>query len=238
MNVAVIPARGGSKRIPRKNIRLFHGKPIIAYSILSAIESQCFDRIVVSTDDPEIAEISKDYGAEVPFLRTPDISDDHTGTNRVVADALERLSENERLPENYQFACCIYATAPFVTAEVITKGLALLKNSPIDTDYAVTVTSFAFPIQRACRLDAASQYLSFSEPQNRMVRSQDLEEMYHDAGQVYWGRSSAFLNDKALFENNTLANYVDRHKVQDIDTEEDWLRAEIMYEALQTLEQL
>lgn len=223
MNIAIIPARGGSKRIPRKNIKLFHGKPIIAYSIEAAKNSNCFDMIVVSTDDIEIANVAKHYGAEVPFIRSKDLSDDFTGTNAVVADTLNKLNIYNGK------ACCIYATAPFITPQVINQGLdKLIKEN---CDFAVTVTSFPFPIQRAAIINRHG-LLTLNEPEYRMTRSQDLPEMYHDAGQIYWGKIDAFLGDKPLFSETTAPIILPRHLVQDIDTPEDWVRAEAMYRVL------
>ena len=224
MNVAVIPARGGSKRIPRKNIKEFLGKPIIAYSIEVAKYSRCFERIIVSTDDQEIANVAQQYGAEVPFIRSSHLSDDFTGTNAVVADTLRRINSK------IDYVCCIYATSPFIQATTLSSGLELLRRNP-DIEFAITVTSFPFPVQRCVKL-LPGQHLTMREPENRMTRSQDLEEMYHDAGQVYWGTPDAFLSDKPLFFNNTKAIVLPRHLVQDIDTQEDWDRAEIMYRVL------
>ncbi|WP_087020393.1 pseudaminic acid cytidylyltransferase [Thaumasiovibrio subtropicus] len=223
MKIAVIPARGGSKRIPRKNIKSFHGKPIIAYPIEAALKSGCFEQVIVSTDDPEIAEVAKGYGADVPFIRTPELADDITGTNAVVADAIRQIGINTGE------ACCIYATAPFVTVEAIVKGLETLKDS--NSEFAVTVTSFPFPIQRATAVNANGM-LELNESEHRMTRSQDLPEMFHDAGQIYWGTVEAFLQDKPLFSGTTAPIVLPRHFVQDIDTREDWVRAEAMYEVL------
>lgn len=227
-NIAIIPARGGSKRIPKKNIRAFHGKPIIAYSITAALESKLFDRVIVSTDDEEIASIAREFGADVPFVRTPLLSDDLTGTNAVVADALRRVNGN------YVFACCIYATAPLITATTLKAGFEAMSSPRSSVDFAVTVTTFPFPIQRACQLNDES-LLEMREPSHRMTRSQDLDELYHDAGQVYWGRTGAFLSDVPIFAGNTAAVRLPRFLVQDIDTLEDWARAEAMYAALKTL---
>ncbi|MGF1730510.1 pseudaminic acid cytidylyltransferase [Photobacterium kasasachensis] len=225
MKVAIIPARGGSKRIPRKNIKPFLGKPIIAYSIEAAKQAGCFDRIIVSTDDEEIAKVAASYGAEIPFLRSAVLSDDFTGTNAVVADTLRRLEQK------VDYACCIYATAPFVRPETLSRGFELLTQNA-NSEFSVTVTSFPFPIQRAVHLNQG-KLLDMREPENRMTRSQDLEEMYHDAGQVYWGRALSFLNDKPLFAGNTEAIMLPRYLVQDIDTLEDWTRAENMYRVLE-----
>ncbi len=226
MNVAIIPARGGSKRIPRKNIRPFEGKPIIAYSIEAALATGLFDRIVVSTDDIEIASVAQFYGAEVPFLRPAKIADDMTGTAPVVKHAVETL---QATGDEILCACCIYATAPFVRSSDLTAAYEALKAVP-EKAFAFSVTSFAFPVQRALAIrdgGLAPLYPEFSE-----VRSQDLEEAYHDAGQFYWGRSIAWLGETPLFSHASIPVILPRHRVQDIDTMEDWTRAEHMFRAL------
>lgn len=227
MKVAVIPARGGSKRIPRKNIRLFAGKPIIAYSIRAALESGCFDRVIVSTDDPEIASVAREWGAETPFLRPASIADDQTGTNAVVKHALGWLIEHGVPAE---FVCCIYATAPFVRVGYLKEGLARLLAS--GCSYSFSVTSFTFPIQRAVRITPDGSVEAIW-PENIFRRSQDLEEAYHDAGQFYWGTAEAFLNDVVIFSKDSVPVVLPRHLVQDIDTFEDWRRAELMFRVLQ-----
>lgn len=229
MKVAVIPARGGSKRIPRKNVRAFLGKPIIAYSIDAARASGVFDRILVSTDDAEIAAVARDCGAETPFLRPAEISDDHTGTADVVKHALTFLAD-AGTPATY--ACCIYATAPFVRPADIRTGLERLEAS--DQSYAFSVTTFPFPIQRALRL--SGEGVAPFHPEHAETRSQDLEEAYHDAAQFYWGRAEAYLTDVALFAPTSIPVVLPRSRVQDIDTEEDWTRAEHLYRALQAAE--
>ncbi len=225
MNLAIIPARGGSKRIPRKNIRLFAGKPVIAWSIEAALASGCFDRVIVSTDDHETAAIARNCGAEVPFLRPEHLSDDHTGTTPVIRHAIESLGG----ASTYSMACCIYATAPFVTAELLALGRDVLLES--GADYAITVTSYPFPIQRAVRRTTDNRMEMFY-PEYFSARSQDLEEAFHDAGQFYWGRSEAWLSDKILFGHDTAPVLVPRHQVQDIDTEEDWVSAEWLFRAM------
>lgn len=227
MRVAVIPARGGSKRIPRKNIKSFCGKPMIARSIEAAIESGCFDRVIVSTDDVEIAEIAREHGAEVPFTRPLELSDDHTGTIPVIRHAVEWFSATCERPQQ---VCCIYATAPFVSEVDIRRGLNVLIES--ECDYAFSVTSYAFPIQRAIRLTREGRVEMF-QPEHFNSRSQDLDEAYHDAGQFYWGRASAWLEGKPLFGLNSAPVVLPRHRVQDIDTAEDWARAEWMFKAMQ-----
>ncbi len=225
MKIAIIPARGGSKRIPLKNIKDFLGKPVIAYSIEAATKSGLFDRIVVSTDDSEIAAVARQWGAETPFLRPADISDDHTGTAAVVKHALQWQRDNAI---SAQIVCCLYATAPFVTAGDLMSGYEILKSS--GKSYAFSVTSFAFPIQRALHIRSGTVEPVF--PENRNLRSQDLEETYHDAGQFYWGTAAAFLEEVPIFSRHAMAVILPRYRVQDIDTPEDWRRAELMYQAL------
>lgn len=225
MRIAVIPARGGSKRIPRKNIRDFVGRPIIAYSIEAAQKSGIFDRVLVSTDDEEIAAVARRWGAETPFLRPPALADEHTGTNAVVRHALGWLRERG---DEVQSACCIYATAPFLRAESLQAGLDKLTAS--GKSFVFSVTAFAAPVQRALRLGVNGE-VDALYPQHRHTRSQDLEPAYHDAAQFYWGTAEAFLRSEELFSPASLAVILPRHLVQDIDTEEDWQRAELMYRA-------
>ncbi len=227
MRLAVIPARGGSKRIPRKNIKSFGGKPMIAWSINAAIESRCFDRIIVSTDDDEIAEVAKAYGAEVPFMRPVELSGDHTATIPVIAHAIEWQQDNELAPTA---VCCIYATAPFIRSEDLRLGLEKLNEDKVA--YAFSVTSYAFPIQRAIKLTDAARVEMF-QPEHYGTRSQDLEEAYHDAGQFYWGRPDAWLAAKPIFSVDSAPIILPRHRVQDIDTHEDWARAELMFKIMQ-----
>ncbi len=227
MKIAVIPSRGGSKRIPRKNIKLFCGKPMIAWSIEAARASGLFDHIVVSTDDAEIAELAKAHGAEVPFMRPAALSDDHTGTSPVVAHAIEWYREHGHMPDP---VCCIYATAPFVTAADLQRGLQTLTDT--GSDFAFSVTSYAFPIQRAIKLTQECRVEMF-QPEHFNTRSQDLEEAFHDAGQFYWGRAEAWLTGKPIFSTGAVPVMLPRHRVQDIDTAEDWERAEWMFKALQ-----
>jgi pseudaminic acid cytidylyltransferase len=228
MRLAVIPARGGSKRIPRKNIKPFCGKPMIAWSIEVALQSGCFDQIVVSTDDAEIAEVARRYGAQVPFMRPVELADDHTGTTAVIAHGIEWFVARGQVPAQ---VCCLYATAPFVSADDLRRGLAVLTET--GCDYSFSVTSYAFPIQRAIRINPAGRIEMFnSEHFNK--RSQDLEEAYHDAGQFYWGRVDAWQQGKMIFSPAAVPVLLPRHRVQDIDTPEDWTRAEWMFKALQT----
>lgn len=227
MTLCIIPARGGSKRIPRKNIKPFCGQPMIAYSIQAAFASGCFERIVVSTDDAEIAAVAQAYGAQVPFLRPADLADDYSTTAAVMAHALRNLRAAE---DNIGQVCCLYATAPFVRAADIRAGQTQLAVH--QADYSFSVTTFPFPIQRALRLDAQGG-VSMWQPNMFAVRSQDLEEAWHDAGQFYWGRTEAWLAQKPIFNSHAVAVPLPRHRVQDIDTPEDWQRAELLWRLLQ-----
>ncbi len=226
MKLAVIPARGGSKRIPRKNIKQFCGKPIIAWSINAALQSGCFDHVIVSTDDAQITDVARKYGAQVPFLRPAALSDDLTGTTAVVAHAINWFAACGQAPDQ---VCCLYATAPFVSSEDLRNGLKVLTES--EADYAFSVTSYAFPIQRAIRI-TADQHIEMFNPEHFNSRSQDLEQAYHDAGQFYWGRATAWLKNRAIFSSTSTPVVLPRHRVQDIDTEEDWLDAELKFMTL------
>lgn len=226
MKLAVIPARGGSKRIPKKNIKDFLGKPMIAYSIETAIKSQCFDKVIVSTDCKEIAKTSKEYGAEIPFIRPKELADDFTATVPVITHAIEQMQQQGFNP---QWTCCIYATAPFLQAQDLQAGLKQLIE--YDADYSFSATSFPFPIQRAIKLDE-QQKVSMFYPEYEQARSQDLEESYHDAGQFYWGKSEAFLDNKPIFTSQSHAVILPRSRVQDIDTTEDWQQAELLFQLL------
>lgn len=222
MKIAVIPARGGSKRIPRKNIRNFCGKPMIAWSIDAARAAGCFDDIIVSTDDDEIVAVARDAGASVPFMRPAELSDDHTPTVPVIAHAVRCLNEQGVNPGH---VCCIYATAPFLQAGDIRRGLDVLLQDK--ADYAISVTDYAFPIQRAVRITATGE-LEMIQPEFLQVRSQDLEPAYHDAGQFYWGTADAWLDERRMFSVGTRPVILPRSRVQDIDTPEDWAIAERM----------
>lgn len=223
MNIAIIPARGGSKRIPRKNIRPFCGKPMMAYSIEAAKRSGVFDDILVSTDDEEIAQIAKSLGASVPFLRPAELSDDFTGTRAVTNQAMQAYSEAFGTVE---FCCCIYATSPFLQPQFLVEGLKALQSNP-KQKFAFSVTSFAFPVQRA--LLKQGEGVESLYPEYASTRSQDLPEAIHDAGQFYWGTYAGYLSDTPMFSSASIPIEIPRYLVQDIDTEEDWKRAELMY---------
>jgi len=226
MRLAVIPARGGSKRIPRKNIREFCGRPMIAWSITAALESRCFDTVIVSTDDEEIAQIAKSEGADVPFMRPLALSGDKAPTLPVINHALNWLLEQKKPPSE---ACCIYATAPFVRSEDLKRGLEMLLSSK--SLFAMSVATFAYPFQRALRLQPTGR-VEMIYPEHVMTRSQDLEEGYHDAGQFYWGSLAGWRSGKPLIGPDTSAVVLPRIRVQDIDTTEDWHNAELMFEYL------
>jgi pseudaminic acid cytidylyltransferase len=232
MRIAIIPARGGSKRIPRKNIKDFCGKPMIAWSIEAAIASGCFDRIVVSTDDQEIAYIAQKWGAEVPFMRPPELSDDYTGTNSVIRHAIEWLDANQN---KVRFACCVYATAPFVSKIDLQIGWEMMNEEA--HDYAFSVTSYAFPVQRAIRITEQGRVAMFN-PEHFKTRSQDLEEAWHDAGQFYWGTAEAWCQERTIFGECSVPVKLPRHRVQDIDTPDDWTRAEWLFRAMQAEDSL
>jgi pseudaminic acid cytidylyltransferase len=226
MRIAIIPARGGSKRIPKKNIKLFAGLPILAWSIRAAIESQCFDKIIVSTDDLEIQKIANMYGADTPFLRPANLSGDHIGTIPVIAHAIDWFIKNSC---EVSEACCIYATAPFLRGEDIIRGLQTLEGDSLD--YAFSVTKFASPIQRAIRV-TKNHRIEMFYPENFSIRTQDLNEAWHDAGQFYWGKTQAWLEHRPIFNKKSAPVFMPRNRVQDIDTEEDWVYAEAMYKVL------
>lgn len=226
MRLAVIPARGGSKRLPRKNIKDFCGKPIISYSIQAAIDSGCFERIIVSTDDEEIASVARHFGAETPFIRPNELSGDHVATLPVINHAIQWLTDNEVPPS---FVCCIYATAPFIQSPDIRDAFNQLVNS--ESDYVFPITTYPFPIQRSVKILKSGKLQMFS-PEHFNTRSQDLEEAYHDAGQFYWGRAQAFASEKPIFSEASSPLIIPRYRVQDIDTSEDWIMAELMFKAL------
>lgn len=226
MRVAIIPARGGSKRIPRKNIKIFAGLPIIAHSIKAAQDSELFDKIIVTTDDDEIADVARSFGAEIPFMRPKELSDDHTATIPVIAHAIQALQANG---DDIETACCIYATAPFIRSEDIIRAYhALITHHK---QYAFPVTTFPFPIWRGVKRDIEGNIQMFW-PEHFATRSQDLEEAYHDVGQFYWGTPDAWLSGKPIFSDAATTIVLPRHLVQDIDTPEDWFRAQLMHKAL------
>jgi pseudaminic acid cytidylyltransferase len=225
--VAIIPARGGSQRIPRKNLKLFNGEPMIVWSIRTALASGCFAQVIVSTDDTEIAEVARAHGAQVPFIRPAELADAFTGTAAVINHAVGALLDQGL---SFDYACCIYATAPLLQARYLQQGLQMLQAAP-EKSYAFSVCDFGFPVQRALLINDKGA-LQAMHPEYRNTRSQDLPVAYQDAGQFYWGRSEAWLRDHVLFSPSSLPVILPRYLVQDIDTEQDWRRAEYMYAAL------
>lgn len=225
MNVAIIPARGGSKRIPRKNIKAFCGKPMIAWSIEAARKSGVFDRIIVSTDDDEIARVARHYGAEVPFKRPVELSNDFATTIDVIHHAITELKKNYI----FENACCIYATAPFIQSEDLIEAFKKLNTE--ECDYVFSATSFPFPIQRAVKVNS-NGFIEMFNPQHEKSRSQDLEPAFHDAGQFYWGKPGAFLERKGFFTSKSILQLLPRERVQDIDTQDDWDVAENLFKLL------
>ncbi len=219
-SLAIITARGGSKRIPRKNIKEFLGKPIIAYSIDAALKSGVFDEVMVSTDDANIRDIALGYGASVPFMRSEKTSNDMAMTHEVVIEVLE---EYERIGKTFEYVCCIYPTAPFITAEKLREGKSILEKETVDA--VVPVVAFSFPPQRAFVI--SDNAVKFIMPENRLVRSQDLERWYHDCGQFYFLRTKQFLIEKNLIMERTAPMIMDELEVQDIDNYDDWKIAEL-----------
>jgi pseudaminic acid cytidylyltransferase len=224
MKIAVIPARGGSKRIPRKNMIDFCGKPMIAYAINAAQLSGLFEHVVVSTDDEEIAHIARAWGAETPFMRPVELSDDHTPTVPVIAHA---ITSCQALSWNIDYACCIYPGVPFIQIDDLKRALELLQNS--DAAYSFPVTEFPSAIQRALRRLPDEQIQSFY-PEYELTRTQDLEAAYHDAGQFYWGKPDAWLTRNRIY-SSAVGLPIPNWRVVDIDTPDDWARAEYLYRA-------
>lgn len=223
--LAIITARGGSKRIPHKNIKEFCGKPLIAYSIEAAILSKTFSRVIVSTDSSDIRDVALKFGAEVPFLRSNENSNDFSTTADVI---LEVLSELKKQNEVYDYVCCIYPTAPMITADKLSKAFDLLKNE--NADSVVPVVRFSFPIQRAFVIN--DKFVKLREEQYKNTRSQDLEETFHDSGQFYWIHTISFLEQKELFMKKCFPFILPESEVQDIDTLEDFKIAELKFTIL------
>jgi N-acylneuraminate cytidylyltransferase len=224
--LAIITARGGSKRIPKKNVRNFLGKPIISYSIKAALASNLFDTVMVSTDDHEIADISIQYGAEVPFLRSAKNSNDFAGTTDVI---LEVINQFNSLKINFDQVCCIYPTAPLISEKEISEAYNIFQTGAFETVFPVV--GFSYPIQRSLIINQESK-LEMLWPENLTKRSQDLTPCYHDAGQFYWLNVSSFVQNKLIFSKKSAPYILDEMKVQDIDNESDWRMAELKYEFL------
>lgn len=224
--LAMITARGGSKRIPRKNIKEFNGKPIIAYSIEAALKSGAFDEVMVSTDDQEIAEIARKYGASVPFMRSEKTSNDFATTVDVIGEV---ISEYHNIGKDFDLFACIYPTAPFITSDKLREAVKKLSES--DADSLIPVVRFSYPPQRAMEIHDGR--LVFRQPENLSKRSQDLEPHYHDAGQFYVVKTESFLKNKGIMVGQILPMELSELEVQDIDNEVDWKLAEMKYKLLQ-----
>lgn len=221
-NLCIIPARGGSKRIPRKNIKPFMGKPIMAYSIEAALKSGLFDEVMVSTDDEEFAEIARNYGAEVPFLRSDKTSNDYAITADVIDEVLEKY---QNIGRSFDIVCCLYSTAPFVTPGHLKTAFGLLDE---DVDASFPVVEYSFPVQRSHRIDK-NGFIKMVHPEYYISRSQDLEKTYHDAGQFYFVKVDVFKEEKMLWCKRTKPLVLSEMFVQDLDTENDWKMAELKY---------
>ncbi len=221
MNIAIIPARGGSKRIPHKNIKDFNGKPIIAYSIEKANQSKLFEKVIVSTDDEGIAEVAQSYGAEIPFIRPKNISDDFTGINPVISHALANYDTT-----GYEYACCIFATSPLLLSDDLKESFNLMLLN--EYNFIFSATDFPHPIERSFKKGISGKGLEMMYPEKYMTRSQDLDEWMHDAGQFYWGKIESWMNESMNFDANSFYYKLPMWRVQDIDTLEDWKRAEMI----------
>ena len=226
MNIAIIPARGGSKRIPKKNIKNFLGKPIISYSIELALSTNLFSRVIVSTDSNEIAKVAVKYGAETPFLRPKELSDDYVGTHEVVGHAIRWLEERG---EKIEYACCIYPTAPLIEINDIINGFKIIERGKWDS--VIAATNYSYPVQRSfTELPDGGLKMLFADTYKS--RSQDLFKVYHDAGQFYWAKSNTWKNEPDNYNRNSTMIKIPNKRVQDIDTYQDWERAEIIYQIL------
>ncbi len=223
MNIAILPARSGSKRITQKNIRPFCGRPVIEYSIEQARLADVFDRVIVSTDSTDIAQVARAAGAEVPFIRPTELADDFTPTVPVVRHAVNWLFQQGHAVD---FVCCIYATAPFICSHDLIRGLEILTNDP-SGQFVVPVTTFPYSVFRGLTIE--TNRLKMVWPDHELVRSQDLPEVYHDAAQFYWGTTEAWLTQDRIFSSAAIPLVIPRHRVQDLDTLEDWERAERMF---------
>ncbi len=227
--LAIIPARGGSKRIPQKNMKEFLGQPIIKYSIDAAIKSNCFDEIMVSTDDKKIADVARQYGAKVPFFRSKEASNDFAGLADVIYEVLKEYEKNGK---TFSYCCCILATAPFLSEDILIKSFNLLLTT--GSSAVIPVTKFSYPIQRSLKIKNGK--LEMIWPENLNVRSQDLDEAYHDVGQFYWIMVDSFLKEKTVFLMNSVPFLIPEELVQDIDTLKDWEMAELKYKLIKKTE--
>ena len=224
-NLCIIPARGGSKRIPRKNIKTFMGKPIIAYSIEAALNSAVFDEVMVSTDDEEIAEVARQYGASVPFLRSAETSNDYATTVDVLLEVVNNFKEKGK---SFDIVCCLYSTAPFVTPERLKEATSQISDN---VDACFTIVQYSYPIQRSLRINE-SEHVEMMFPEHLKSRTQDLEKVYHDAGQFYFVKTDALIQEKTVWCKRTAPLILSEHEVQDLDTLTDWQLAEMKYKLL------
>ena len=225
-NIAIIPARGGSKRLPKKNLKYFLGKPIIAYSIETAIKTNLFDRVIVSTDNPAIAKSAIKYGAEAPFVRPKELSDDFTGTHEVMRHAVKWL---ENSGEKIHYVCCIYPTAPLIEKKDLLKGFNLIKNGK--WELIMAATNFSYPIFRSFK-KSPNGGLEMIFPEHYNSRSQDLPKVYHDAGLFYWANPNIWKKKPKVYNEKNSIVEIPNYRVQDIDTFDDWKKAEIIYKIL------
>jgi len=225
-NIAIIPARGGSKRIPKKNIKAFFGKPILAYSIETALKSGLFDEVMVSTDDEEIAKIARQYGAKVPFMRSKDKSDDFATLSDVISEVLKDYKD--KLNRQFEHICCLLPTAPFIDENDLKKAYNKLNSNHIEAVFPLV--RFSYPIQRALKIE--NNFVKMIWPENKNKRSQDLEPAFHDSGLFYWIKNESFQREKTLWTDKTAFIELPQHKVQDIDTNDDWKMAELKYKLL------
>lgn len=224
-SLCIIPARGGSKRIPRKNIKSFMGKPIIAYSIEAALNSGIFDEVMVSTDDEEIADVARQYGASVPFLRSPETSNDYATTVDVLLEVVNTYKEQEKI---FDVICCLYSTAPFVTSERLIEAASQICDN---VDACFTIVQYSYPIQRSLRINE-SEHVEMKFPEHLKSRTQDLEKVYHDAGQFYFVKTNALIQEKTVWCKRTAPLILSELEVQDLDTLTDWQLAEMKYQLL------
>ena len=226
--IAIIPARGGSKRIPKKNIKLFYDKPIISYSIKVALDSKLFDEVMVSTDDIEIASLAKEFGAKVPFIRSKKASDDFATTFDVVKEVIEKYEDNN---QKFDTVCCIYPCAPFITVNTLKVSFKIFNENKFESVFPVI--QYNTPIQRALKREG--DQIKFLNEDFILSRSQDLEKNYHDAGQFYWINSKMCILKKNIISDNSGCIVISEFEAQDIDNEIDWKIAELKYELLQNI---
>jgi N-acylneuraminate cytidylyltransferase len=228
-NIAIIPARGGSKRISKKNIKNFLGQPVISYAINAAINSKAFDKVMVSTDNEEIADIAIRYNAEIPFYRSKQNSSDFASTDDALKEVIDYYNNQG---ENYDNACCIYPVNPFITEDKIIEGLKTLNSNNFDCVFSAV--KYSYPIQRAFRINKDKK-MRMINPDNYLIRSQDLDETFHDAGQFYWFKTKSFMKENKMWTDNTSIIELSENEVQDIDNISDWKVAEVKFQIQKNL---